>query len=325
MRTLHQNVSKMCVLGGTGFIGRHLLESFGARDGAQVKVLSRFKHENNHCRVCIHYNEGDMRNYDSLVQFLEPLSTAVNLAYLNIESSDDNIRAMEYLAKACIERGVARLIHLSTAVVVGNAKDDVITEETPCTPVSIYEKTKLRIEDMLVEILKGKCEVVILRPTAVFGPYGKNGLKLIDELISGAPLVRLIKASLYSRRRLNLVSVKNVVDSIMFFIDFVGDISGERFIISDDDAEENNYYDVSRLLSSHLGLKQVGMVDIPFQSFFLPALLRLRKRTNTNPNRIYSGHKLERVGLVKRNAFHDEIRRFALWYQEHQKTETYIR
>ena len=308
----------MCVLGGTGFIGRHLIESLGTRDGTQVKVLSRFKHENSHSRVCIHYDEGDMRNYDSIVQFLEPLSTAVNLAYINIEASDDNIRATEYLAKACIERGVARLIHLSTAVVVGNAQNDVITEKTPCLPVNIYQKTKLKIEKLLIEKLAGKCELVIVRPTAVFGPYGKNGLKLIAELLSEPRFIRMIKSSLYAKRRLNLVSVRNVVDAIIFLAHCVGDVSGQCYIVSDDEDEKNNYFDVSELLSHHLGLSQVCKVDIPFHTFILSVLLYILRRANTNPNRIYSGQKLAELGFTKTALFNDEIKRFVRWYQIHR-------
>jgi len=315
MTAKHEKTSSICVLGGTGFIGRHLLNSLERSNGFKVKILSRYKKKHNCYLDHFQLVEGDIRVFDALVRFLEPNAIVVNLVYLNTAAADDNICAMENLAKACTKVGVERLIHCSTAVVAGSAKDDVITEKTPCLPVSIYEKTKLKIENLLLECLKDKCEVVIVRPTAVFGPYGKNGLKLINELVSEHPLVRMLKTSLYAKRRMNFVSVKNVVDAIMFLAQFAGDVFGQCYIVSDDEAEENNYFDVSSLLSHHLGLSQVRKVDIPFQSFILSVLLRIIRCTNNNPHRIYSGQKLAKLGFSKTVSFQDEIRRFAQWYQ----------
>ncbi len=317
MKADHQKTPSICVLGGSGFIGRHLLNNIDKSDGLLIKALSRSIKKGSSFPDHIQLVEGDIRILDSLVGFLVPNAIVINLIYLNNASADDNIHAMENLAKACIKVGVARLIHCSTAVVAGNARDNVITENTACLPANIYEKTKLKIENQLLESLQGKCEVVIVRPTAVFGPYGKNGLKLIDELVSEPRLIRLLKTSLYSRRRMNFVSVKNLVDAIMFLARSSGNISGQCYIVSDDDAEANNYFDISTLFSHNLGLSQVRMVDIPFQSLILSCLLRITRRTNTNPNRIYSGQKLVELGFAKSASFHDEIKRFSQWYQSH--------
>jgi nucleoside-diphosphate-sugar epimerase len=319
-----QKTLSICVLGGSGFIGRHLLNKLKRLADVQVKALSHYKKLANSFPDHIQLVKGDVRDLDSLIRFLVPHAIVINLTYLNTASADDNIRAMDNLAKACISVGVARLIHCSTAVVAGNAKDDVITEKTPCLPANIYEKTKLKIENLLLDSLKGKCEVAILRPTAVFGPHGKNGLKLIDDLVNGHPLIRLLKTSLYSRRRMNFVSVINVVDAIIFLAHFSGALNDQCYIVSDDDAEENNYFDVSALLSHHLGLSQVRMVDIPFQSSVLSALLHIIRRTNTNSNRIYSMQKLTELGFTKSVSLHDEIKRVAQWYQVHRLSNDFV-
>jgi hypothetical protein len=41
-----------------------------------------------------------------------------------------------------------------------------------------YEKNKLKIEQVFLDISLGKFEMTILRPTAVFGDGGKNLVKL---------------------------------------------------------------------------------------------------------------------------------------------------
>ena len=43
----------------------------------------------------------------------------------------------------------------------------------------------MQIDKAVLERMSSKCEVVILRPTAIFGPGGKNLLKLAEDLQTG--------------------------------------------------------------------------------------------------------------------------------------------
>lgn len=310
-----KKMENICVLGASGFIGRHLINNLEKYKNFYIRAMSRSKNKDFCTPDYVQWIDGDIRRLESLISFLVPNAIVINLVYLDEASEEDNVRAMDNLAEACITAGVARLIHCSTAVVAGNVKDDVITEETICVPANIYEKTKLKIENRLIERLQDKCEVVIARPTAVFGPNGKNGLKLINELISESRLIRLLKTSLHSRRKMNFVSVKNVVDAILYLSLFSGNIGGQCYIISDDEEKENNYLDISNLFAHNLGLRQVRTIYVPFQCFMLSVLLRIMGRTNINPNRTYSGHKLAQLGFSKSLSFNDAIQQFCQWYK----------
>ena len=79
-------------------------------------------------------------------------------------------RAARALADACAKARILRLVHVSTAVVVGDSASSVIDEKTPCDPATAYELAKFQVERLLMEKARDAFELVILRPTAVFGP-----------------------------------------------------------------------------------------------------------------------------------------------------------
>lgn len=304
----------ICVLGGTGFIGRHLIDSLKRLTGIKVKILLHNKKKRNDYPEHFQLVEGDIRLFGSLDRFLEPNAIVVNLVYLNSLSADDNIQAVDNLAKACIKVGVARLIHCSTAIVVGDVKDDVITEEIPCFPTNRYEKTKLKLENLLLDSLKDKCEIVIIRPTVVFGEGGKNLLKMANDLSSGMTSMTSLKASLYYRRRMNLVCVGNVVAAILFISQLEQKVSGERFIVSDDDVEENNYLDILNSLSNFFNLDPPKIINIPLRYALFKSLFLIFRGRKPNVHRIYSAEKLIALGFKKPIQFEKGIKQFASWY-----------
>jgi len=206
-----------------------------------------------------------------LNRLITPDSTVINLSYLTDNSS--NLKAIENIIDACLGKRAARLIHCSTAVVAGCVKDNVIDEDTACIPVTPYEKSKLEIENILIKRLNGKSELIILRPTAVFGRHGKNLIKVADDLLSMPSLISSLKTTLFYKRQLNLVCVENVVSAILFLMQINDRMDGEHFIVSDDDEIENNYYDIINLLANCFGHKPLKAFYIPYLYHILRMLL----------------------------------------------------
>lgn len=319
MAEKNRDETVVCVTGGSGFVGKHLLKILKKDKGIRIKVLSRNAINQLDILGNVQIVKGNLLNLDSLIRFLEPNAIIVNLAYLTNQPKEENLKAMENLSEACKIVSVARLIHCSTSVVVGNVVDDVVTETTVCKPVSEYEITKFEIENLLIRNLKGICPVTIVRPTTIFGEGGKNLLKHAQELITESHFKKIIKTSLYARRRLNLVYVENVATAIWFLARLNANIDGQCFIVSDDDVPENNYQDVMALLSKHFGLRQTFVFPLPFRKLILSILLITTRHTNTNPKRVYSCEKLILAGFKKPVSFEDGVNLFAKWYKHVQK------
>lgn len=98
-----------------------------------------------------------------------------------------NVQGTQNIVEAAIEHN-CRLIHLSSAGVVGNTKEKTINEETPCYPDSLYEKTKYKAEEVIRQGINRGLKAQILRPTIVFGtgraPQDDSFLQLIRSIAS---------------------------------------------------------------------------------------------------------------------------------------------
>lgn len=286
------------IIGGSGFVGKHLIKSILHRDDIKIRLLTRepahYKYQSDKIEVIA----GDLLELASLEKFIGKSNVVVNLAYLTNKASEENLLAAKNLAQVCKTRESMHLIHLSTAVVAGKTKSNIITSDTVCYPCNEYETTKLAIENILIEQLKGKCLLSILRPTAIFGKHGLNLIKTIDELKKGSYWLNILRASLYGRRRMNLVAVENVIAAILFLVDRAA--SGiECYIVSDDEDEQNNYLDVARIISEYFKLAPVYRLRLPASSAIFSLLLRIKYGTNIPLSRVYSMDKLIRLGFKK--------------------------
>lgn len=308
-------ISCVSIIGASGFIGKHLLAALTERRNSEIRVLVHSKDNEIHTQHYVSLIEGDLLKPETLEPLFEPGCTVINLAYLASRSGRDNLNAMANLADVCARKRVKRLIHCSTAVVVGRVSESLIDENTLCNPVSEYEKIKLIIEKILFEKALGEFEISILRPSAVFGPGGQNLLKLANELTSNKPWINYLKSSLFDRRSMNLVCVQNVVAALTFLLDADKSINREIFIISDDDSPFNNYQDIENRLIMQLGMKAYPLPKIPIPHFFLALLLFLAGKSSTNPSVKYSDRKLASFGFKKPQSIENGVEAFAKWYQ----------
>ena len=309
----------ICVIGGTGFVGRHLVPLLASRYGSSVKVLiHRHSGEPGWSNKELQIVDGDILDFPALKTFLSPGCTVINLAFLANGSREDNLRAVENLGEACRAIQIRRLVHLSSATVAGRAKEDSIEERTACLPFTQYEKTKLAVENKLLEYATGNFEIGILRPTAIFGPGGRNLAKLATALVCASRFTNYWRTCLQGRRKMNLVHVANVVAAIEFIAVLSQQITEEVFIVSDDEYPENNYADVEKVLMDCFGLSPYPFALLPLNDL-LPLALLLTGRSNITANRIYDCRKIRSYGLVKPVSFTDGLRGFAKWFVQNTR------
>lgn len=225
-----------------------------------------------------------------------------------------HIEAARALAACTLRAGAERLVHCSTAVVVGDVAVDRVDEDTPCRPVSQYERAKFEIESVLSQALKGAVPVAILRPTAVVGPGGQNLVKVARELTAGRRSVGYLRACLYGTRRMNLVCVDNVAEALTLLLFRESPGAHDTYLVSDDDDPGNNYRDVRRALMKHFGISGDSLPVLPAPSAILSAVQRLAGRSATNPMRYYDAARLTRAGYRKATTLSEGLEGFARWY-----------
>lgn len=300
------------ILGGTGFIGVHLVDHLLANQMGPIRVLTRSP-DLIESRADVTLVEGDILSVDSVDNLVRAQKLVINLVYIDGDH-EANLCAADHLVASCVRARVSRLIHFSTAVVVGRVDGSVVDETTSCYPCTEYERTKLAVEERLLEQSAGKLELIIIRPTAVFGRGGMNLVKLANSLLYQPRMLNLLSAMLFKYRRLHLVPVEDVVGAIIFLATLDKDLAGERFIVSRDEHTQNNYYDLANHLAQRFGQRAFPVSFIPFSLFITKVLLKLRGRSQINPQQVFYSGKLRDYGFTEQVGFIEAIDSFAEYF-----------
>lgn len=310
----------VAIVGASGYIGKRIVEKLQRLGGYKIRLLVRSLDQNLAATILntsVQVFKGDLQEPESLRGFLECNCTVVNLVYLWNAGEAENLRVTANLIEACNVAKVKRLIHCSTAAVVGRVTDDLITEDTPCHPVTEYGITKLKVEQAIIAG-QGYFDVAILRPTSVFGPEGDPLKKLAADIVAGSRLGNYLKSCLFGERRMNLVSVASVVDAIIFLMSREEDLGGEIFLVSDDDSPINNFADVEKFLMSDFHIGGYVMPRIPLPLGLLAFLLVTMGRNNINPRCNFAPDKLRNLGFRRVITFEAALAEYAAWYRSSQ-------
>lgn len=176
--------SKTCtVVGGCGFLGRHLVEALVGR-GYQVSVFdirSSFESEQ------VSFFQGDLCKKEDLLPALIGASVVFHCASPSPASNNKklfykvNVEGTKKLIEACKEANVQKLVLTSSASVVYSGKDiENGSEDLPyaSTPMDYYTETKI-LQEKLVLAANCTCPggetspellTVAIRPHGLFGP-----------------------------------------------------------------------------------------------------------------------------------------------------------
>jgi len=307
----------ICLTGAFGFIGQHLLPFLTGKE-VTVRVLTRSNERKVAEGVEIHI--GDLFDPISLAEFLKDARLLINLAHPSGELSDERYtEGVSNLANAAKLAGVQRVLHISTAMVIGVPTQRVVNESTIEHPNTSYERQKLSAEKVFQRELQGLADLGILRPTAVFGRGGKNLLKLVGTVVGAGYFSRRMLRFVHGRRHMHLVSVNDVVAAIVFLAFEQRPLAGNIFLISADDEVANQYQAVDSILGSALGKPMPGSAPC-LPPIILKILLRLAGRSQADPHLIYDAGKLYSWGFRRAVDFEAELRRFAQNYQTENGT-----
>ncbi|HWJ06338.1 MAG TPA: complex I NDUFA9 subunit family protein [Steroidobacteraceae bacterium] len=179
---------RVCVLGGTGFIGQALVARLGA-DRHDVTVLTRnpAQHRGLWVLPSVRLVRADVHDESELVRAFADADVVVNLVGILNERALGRGSGAEFrhvhtelpakVVRACRQAGVRRYLHMS-----GLRAD---AQRGP----SHYLKTKGAAEDYVREYCAdGGPEFVIFRPSVVFGPGDAfvNKFASILKLVPGA-------------------------------------------------------------------------------------------------------------------------------------------
>lgn len=297
----------LCIIGASGFVGGRAL-AHAAASGRALRVLAHRRPVA--ASPSLDVIEGDANDAATLKRLITPGSIVLNFAYGGDDGAERLARA---LAAACAARGAKRLLHASSCSVYGRTTGRVVDESTECRPVTAYEQAKYRAEQILEAGAEGTYELVILRPTAVFGAGGRNLETLARRVMADPWPKRYVRACAMGRRRMHAVDVERVAAAALFLATAPLEAPVERFIVSQDDEAANNYAAIEAFFVARFGAASYPIPPVTLPASALRVALRLAGRSNAEPELRYSAAKLTARGLPAARAFHAGLEEYAAW------------
>jgi nucleoside-diphosphate-sugar epimerase len=181
------------VTGATGFTGGHLARALAER-GSHVQALVRRPADASALeRSGVTLIEGDLRDRQALARATRDVECVFHIAAVYRQAGlpaatyrDINAVAVRDVIAAAAANGVRRVVHCSTVGVHGDVEHPPAGEDAPLKPGDIYQVTKLEGETLAREAgARTGVEVVIVRPTGIYGPGDRRLLKLFRGVARG--------------------------------------------------------------------------------------------------------------------------------------------
>ncbi len=253
---------KLLILGATGFVGRNLAACArehghevwcAGREPTRLEALAgdsfpvgRYTAE-----------EGPDEKVTGWLDRADAIAYLCGLAHQSRALSRSNSALDEQRrisvdgSRAALQNSRGKFIYLSSAGVLGcSSLPEIVTESTPCHPVSAYAVAKLEAEQELLDA--GRERLVILRPPLVYGPGNPGNLARLMGLIRRK--LPLPFGGLANRR--SLIYVRNLAEAILR----VSQTGDGVFYVADQEALSTP--DLITQLARAMGLK-ARLVAVP--------------------------------------------------------------
>lgn len=185
------------VTGGAGYLGSVLVRKL-LKEGFGVIVLDALYFGKNSIKELIGspdfiFIKGDIENIGDLSKALEKASFVIHLAGIVGDPAcsvdpmftiQTNYFATQAFIKMCKLYKIKRFIFASTCSVYGTGKS-LLNEKSKTNPISLYARSKLEAEDVLLSEADDSIDVVIMRMATLYGWSYRPRFDLVANLFAG--------------------------------------------------------------------------------------------------------------------------------------------
>ena len=297
---------KVLVTGGAGYLGSVLIE-YLLKENYYVTVLDNLMYKQTSLlRYCNESNfnfiKGDVANKELLKGLVKSHDTIIPLAAIvgapACKANEElavkiNYEQIQTIVDTMTEE--QKLIMPNTNSQYGSSKD-IITEESPQKPLSLYAITKCDAEQYILDWGKGVC----LRLATVFGSSPRMRTDLLVNDFVYKTLTEGVLVLFQSHFKRNYIHVRDIARTFIFCIKNYNKMNGQAYNVGLSHANLNK-----RELAEAIKTQYPDLVIIEndFSSDF------------DNRDYIVSNYKLESLGWKPKHFIEEGIKELAKAYQ----------
>ncbi|WP_339009874.1 NAD-dependent epimerase/dehydratase family protein [Aeromonas popoffii] len=219
---------KVAITGGSGFIGKEFLKH--AAENFELLSISRSEDSAFNCKVFSNLFDVSAKDLAGVDVIIHLAGIAHSKSISCIDYSVFNTNLTLHLAQEAVKANVKRFVFVSSIGVNGLStnQERFLPNDKPA-PHNSYAKSKLDAEIGLKAIeCEKKLEIVIIRPTLVYGINAPGNFSLLVRLVKLFPLLPF---GLIDNKR-DFISVQNLADLLVVCAKHP-DAAGNIFLASD--------------------------------------------------------------------------------------------
>lgn len=242
---------KIMITGGLGYIGSYIVEIL-LNKGYKVRVLDNQTYGMESVGEFMsnpdfEYVRGDIMHLDKVAKALEGVDHVIALAGLVGDPSCDldkketilvNVESTKSLIELCKMHKIKKFVFASTCSVYGASDNYVLNEGSVLNPVSLYARTKIDCEKLLLANVGDNFSPTILRLSTVFGASRRMRFDLVLNIMT-AKAVTEKKVSVFGGEQWRpMVHARDAARAFVLCLETEKDIKGQIFNVG---ANEQNF------------------------------------------------------------------------------------
>lgn len=289
---------KVLVIGGAGYIGSTLVRQLLLK-GYNVTVLDSLIYGDESIRDLygvphFEFFKGDLRDIEAVVGAMQSIDCVIHLGALVGDPAcaineqltlEINTAATRMIAEVAKGFGVRRFIFASTCSVYG-ASDLVLDEKSDLNPVSLYAKSKIASEQVLLRMADDRFTPTIVRFATIFGLSPRPRFDLVVNFLTARAMAEKVITIMGGRQWRPFIHVADAAEAIIRTVEAPMDLVRGEILNVGSDTENYQLSQIGALIKQYIPEVQiVTNGEDPDQRNYRVSFKKFRERVGFVPSR----------------------------------------